>query len=266
MSSSQLQIQQRAMRMCLQEADAELAQGLSQSFLQPGVDGLRAYREAYRARLVAALRDNYTVLQRLMGDEDFDDLALRFLQARPSQQPSIRWFGEGLAEFMAGPLYEAALSHPALVDCARMDWALRAAFDGPDAPLFVADRLRDLAPEQWESLVLTLQPTVQLLPMAWAIEPGWRLLRAWEPESGEDAPELPEPQALDHVLLIWRQGLETRWRSLEPLEASLLRAVAAGENFGVLCELAAAVRVETAAQVVLQALGGWMAEGLLAEA
>lgn len=261
-----LQIQQRAMRMCLQEADAELARSLSESLLQPGAEGLRAYRDAYRARLVAALRDNYTVLQRLMGDEDFDDLALRFLQARPSQQPSIRWFGEGLAEFMAGPLYEAALVHPALIDCARMDWALRVAFDGPHAPLFAAERLRELAPEQWASLTLTLQPTVQLLTMNWAIEPGWRLLRAWEPESGEDAPELPEPQALEHVLLIWRQGLETRWRSLDSLEASLLRAVAAGESFAVLCEMVAAVQPEAAAQLVLQGLGGWLAEGLLAKA
>ncbi|RQO59966.1 DUF2063 domain-containing protein [Paucibacter sp. KBW04] len=262
-----LQVQQQTMRLCLQGADAQQALSLAQTLLQDqAAPGLRAYREAYRARLLAALRDNYTVLQRLMGDEDFDALALAFLQAQPSQQPSIRWFGEGLAEFMAGPLYAEALAHPALIDCARMDWALRAAFDGPHAPSFTAERLRELAPEQWAGLTLTLQPTVQLLPMTWAIEPGWRLLRAWEPESGEDAPDLPEPQALDHVLLIWRQGLETRWRSLDSLEASLLRAVAAGQSFAVLCDLVAAVQPEAAAQLVVQALGGWLAEGLLAEA
>ena len=68
-----------------------------------------------------------------------------------------------------------------------------------------------------------------------------------------------------HVLLAWRQGLETRWRSLEPLEAALLDGVAAGQPFALLCERAAEVLgdAEAAAPAVIGALQRWLADGLL---
>ena len=37
--------------------------------------GLEVYRHAYRARLAAALADNFTVLARALGDEAFEALA-----------------------------------------------------------------------------------------------------------------------------------------------------------------------------------------------
>lgn len=229
--------------------------------------GLRAYRHAYRARLQAALRDNYLVLQRALGDAAFDALALRYLAAHPSRQPSIRWFGDRLAEFMAA---EAQL-HPSLIDLARMDWALRAAFDAPEAAaLLGVEDLAALAPEDWGRQCFRLQPSVQLLPLQWAIEPAWRQLREYEAERGDAEPELAEPQTHAHCLLIWRDGaLETRWRSLEALEAHQLLALQGGASFASLCEMLANATADPeqsrhAAALAAQALGRWLGEGLLA--
>jgi hypothetical protein len=106
---------------------------------------------------------------------------------------------------------------------------------------------------------------VQRVALAHAIEPAWRVLREWEPESGADPPELPEPAPHRHTLLAWRQHGETRWRSLEPLEAALLQAVAEGAAFASLCERAAAELgdAEAAAPAVIGALQRWLADGLL---
>lgn len=226
--------------------------------------GLEVYRHAYRARLVAALTDNYTVLARALGDEAFDALGRAYLDARPSQHPSIRWFGHQLADFMA-EADEDLVPHASLVDFARMDWALRGAFDAAEAPLLDPATLAALSPDDWADLVLHLQPSVQRVTLAYAIEPAWRVLREWEPESGADQPELPEPVPHEHVLLAWRQGLETRWRSLEALEAALLDAVAEGLAFAQLCERAAEVLgdAEAAAPAVIAALQRWLADGLL---
>jgi hypothetical protein len=95
--------------------------------------GLAVYLQAYRARLTAALRDNYPVLQRALGDDAFDLLARAYLDEHPSHFRSIRWFGDSLAEFLAAA--PEHLPHPALVDLARMDWAMRTAFDAADATL-----------------------------------------------------------------------------------------------------------------------------------
>jgi hypothetical protein len=226
--------------------------------------GLQVYRHAYRARLAEALADNYTVLARALGDEGFDALVQAYIASRPSQHPSIRWFGHELADFMA-TADEELVPHASLVDFAAMDWALRGAFDAAEAPLLEPATLAALGPDDWASLVLHLQPGVQRVALAHAIEPAWRMLREWEPASGDEQPELSEPVPHQHMLLAWRQAGETRWRSLEPMEAALLQSVAEGAPFALLCEHAATELgdTEAAAPAVIGALQRWLADGLL---
>lgn len=235
---------------------AAVSQGATADGLLQSTAGLAIYQDAYRARLLAALRDNFTVLQRALGDDEFDALGLAYLNAHPSTEPSIRWFGHRLAAFMDA----AGLTHPAMADFARMDWALRAAFDAADAPALQAADLQALAPDDWADLSFRLHPSVQLLPLQWAIEPAWRALR--EAEEG-DAAELDAPEPLAHTLLVWRQGLDTRWRSLAPLEAALLQALVAGNNFAAICAVAVQSH-EDAAQQVVGALQQWLSDDVLA--
>jgi len=250
-----LQAQQQALQQAI------LGQSLPPHLLSQGSAArLPVYAYAYRARLLAALRDNYEVLAMAMGDAAFDALGLAYIEAQPSPHASIRWFGDGLVAFMEGA-YAQALPHPALSDLARMDWALRAAFDAAAAPPLDAAALQALAPADWPALRLRLQPSVQLLALRWAVGPVWRALRLHVPGAGAE-PELPEPAALAHAMLVWRQGLETRWRTLEPLEAGLLEALQAGACFAELCELAAGHDAEPAAAVV-RALQQWLADELL---
>lgn len=220
---------------------------------------LGVYRHAYRARLIAALRDNFGVLPRAMGDEAFDALAAAYLDAHPSRQPSIRWFGDQLAGFMRS--HEELVPHPAFIDLARMEWALREAFDAADAAPLQPTTLAQLPADAWPALCLRRHPSLQLLQLDWAIEPAWHALQ----DDGNE-PELPEPQPLPHVLLVWRPALDTRWRSAQSgLEVALLDAVAAGEPFALLCERAAqAVGDDAAAASVVQLLQQWVGEGLLA--
>jgi len=223
---------------------------------------LAVYAHAYRARLLGALRDNYEVLALAMGDAAFDALGHAYIDARPSQQASIRWFGDALADFMDGS-YAARLPHAALCDLARMDWALRGAFDAAAATPMTLAHLQALAPEAWAGLPLRPQPSVRVLALDWAVEPVWRALR--QHRSGAAEPELPEPLAQAHGLLVWRQGLETRWRSLAAEEAALLQSLlSAGGTFAHLCEAAALAQgPEQAAAVALGALQQWLADELL---
>jgi hypothetical protein len=218
---------------------------------------LRIYQNAYRARLTAALRDNFGVLPHAMGDEAFDALAEAYLQAHPSRHPSIRWFGHRLAEFMAAN--PALVPHPAFVDLARMEWALREAFDSTDATPMTPQELAALPADDWPQRVLRFHPSVQVLALDWQVEPAWRALQ------GEDEPVLAEPEAGEHLLIVWRPALETRWRSAaDAVEVQLLAAAMRGDDVSALCTAAAeALGDEQAVLGVVSAVQRWTAEGLL---
>ena len=173
---------------------------------------LAVYRQAYRARLVAALRSNFPVLHRALGEEAFEALAQNFLVERPSLRPSIRWFGEGLAPWLQSLPGDRAI-HPALVDLARMEWALGISFDSATTEPMQAAALATTPPAGWPELNFNQHPSVQCLDLQWAVEPVWQSLTT------NESAETGEPQMLEHTLLVWRQGLDSRWRSVPDDEA-----------------------------------------------
>lgn len=258
--------QQSALRQAIVQGQAADPPGsdLVGGLLRGRADGaplLRIYQHAYASRLAEALRDNYGVLPQIMGDEAFDALAQAYIQACPSRQPSIRWFGDRLPEFMT--LRADLVPHPAFVDLARMEWGLRAAFDAADAEPMPAQALAQVAPEQWPRLVFTPVPSLLLLALQWNVEPAWRAFKQFDPQTDEE-PQLPEPQPVDHGLQVWRQGLETRWRALEGLPLLLLQGMLQGAAFADLCAAAQGElgEAQVAAAVIAQ-LQGWLADGLL---
>lgn len=219
---------------------------------------LHIYRRAYVGRLVAALRDNFGVLPEVLGDAAFDALARAYIEAHPSRHASIRWFGHRMPAFMAER--DDLVPHPALTDLARMEWALRSAFDAADGQAIGVAALAGVVADAWPSLRFDAMPGVQLLELAWNVAPVWRALQ----DLGDDAaPELAPPQPLAHSLLVWRHGLNPRWRSLEPLPARMLQAALQGARFDTLCTLAAeALGAEAAALTAATALQGWLGDGL----
>lgn len=217
---------------------------------------LAIYRNAYRGRLVEALRLNFPVLRLAMGDADFEAMAFAFIAAHPSRRRSIRWFGEHLETFLRAE--PAWLPHPALLDLARLEWAMSLAFDAADDTPMTAEALRGLDAAAWPELRFRLHPSVHLLTLDWAVEPILAALTA--DESAE--PEAPDERP--HTTLVWRLGLGPRWRELGEDEAAALRAVQAGRLFAGLCEvLAEHVTADDAANRAVAMLGRWLAEGLI---
>jgi hypothetical protein len=216
---------------------------------------LDVYHHAYRARLVEALRSNYPVLHRVLGDEAFRELALGYLAEHPSRRASVRWFGHSLPDWMAS--HERTLPHAALVDLAKMEWTLGLSFDAADATPVTFEQLAAMPAEEWPGACFGAHPSASLLRLRWAVEPIWRALTDDEEAASE------EPQAHAHTLLVWRQGLDTRWRSLEPDEAKALVACFGGEAFAALCDHATAAHGDAAPAWVAGALRRWVDDGLL---
>jgi Putative DNA-binding domain len=218
--------------------------------------GFSIYVNAYRARLMAALRENYPMLCLALGDDMFDTLATAYVEQQPSRFRSIRWFGDGLADFMDG---NAELTpHPSLSDLARMDWALRQSFDAADDDRLVVDDLAQLAPEAWATQCFRLRASVMLRDLHWSVEPVWQALN--EDAAAETSP--PEPH--DHTLLVWRNKLDCHWRSLSNAEAAGLKALAADCHFADICEQMITVDETITPTAAAMMLRQWVEHGLLA--
>lgn len=221
---------------------------------QGGAPRIDIYRIAFRARLAAALQENFPVLHRVLGDEAFRELADAFITACPSREPSIRWFGTELSGFL--DQHAELVPHPALIDLTRMEWALGMAFDAADASCIAVSDLLAVSPADWPALGFQPHPSVRLLSLVWAVEPLWSALSLDEHATTEP------PAALDHHLLIWRGTAQTQWRSVTPFEAKILAACMAGQPFAELCELASA---EVGAQAAVEVAGHlrvWVEAGL----
>ena len=227
--------------------------------LAGNTQGLEVYRGAWRARLHEALRTNYPVLHRVLGDAAFGALADDYMHAHPSQKRSIRWFGDCLPDFVTGRI--DALPHPALADLARMEWRICLAFDAADRVPLGFERLARTTPEDWPRLCFRLQPGFALIDLEWSVAPVWRELSEADDPNHPVAP----PERLDNTILIWRKDLTPMWRSVLPLEAALLRAIEAGESFAQLCgRVLAEGDEDKAAITVMRYLQQWVADELLA--
>jgi uncharacterized protein (UPF0276 family) len=214
---------------------------------------LGVYHSAYRARLLATLRDSHGHTLRLLGDEVFDALALAHIEQSPPEARNLRWYGE------AWPDTLVASVGADIAELARLDWALRCAFDGPDDTELSLAELQNLAPEAWATARLRLHATVCCLSLQHNTVARWHAIDQEEPP--------PPGHALDAAvtLLVWRRDERPHFRSLDPLEAWALARLQADPDWAGLCDaLAEAWPHENATVAAARCLRRWVEEGVLA--
>ncbi len=218
-------------------------------------EGLAIYHNAYRARLLEALRDDYPTLHYWLGDEEFAALIKAYVQAHPSQHYSLRWLGAQLAGFIEG--YLVAEQSAPLAELARLEWAFTLAFDASEAAPLTLQTMATLPAEDWPELRVRLLPSVQWQTCHYNSLALWRAVKAAE--------ELPTSTPLEQpqVCLIWRQGLISRYRSLSAAEAQALHGMSRqGWSFAELCsELSA--QGDAAPVQAATWLKQWLSDGLL---
>ena len=199
-----------------------------------GLDAARRlgiYHHAYRARLLETLRDTFGHTLRYLGDDWFDHLAGAFVAQHPHSQRNLRWYGREWPDWLAATLVadSDAGAHPEVAELARLDWAMRQAFDAADAEVLTLAHLGRIAPEDWDAAVLPTQPAMQMLNLAHNTLSLWHAL-------DQDQP-VPEAVRLDEPMdvLVWRREERPHFRSVTPTEALGLRSLQAGQSFGELC-------------------------------
>lgn len=218
----------RVLQSGFQEYLLESSGGVA-SAVRPGGIGaqrrLAIYHRAYRMRLLDTLRDTFGHTLIYVGSEWFDESALAYVEANPSRHASLREYGASFA----GWLLQRHPDHGEVGELAALDWALRHAFDGPDAPVLTPADLGALPAEAWGRVGFVVHPTTVRLQLQ------HNTLALWQALDDEHTPPPAALRAQPGELLIWRRGQRPHFRSLQPLEAAAIDMLRGGLSFAAVC-------------------------------
>lgn len=216
------------------------------------------YEHAYWARLIESLGIDFPGLKAFMGHPAFATLIRRYIARHPSTNPSIRWAGIRLPDFLSAEAPYRA--DPWLADMARFDWALAYAFDAADAPAIGLPVLAALPPESWATLTLKMHPSLDAFPATTAVDEVRPLVLA------DASASFDRKARRDGGIMVWRVGLDVKFRAIDRLEFQALDLMRCGLSFGELCAwLEERVPPENAALNAAQFLRGWLDWGVIAD-
>ena len=90
----------------------------------PGAVGLRVHRNTVLGAISNALRINFAAVDRLVGEEFFDRMAVEYARASPPRVPQLDEYGSGFAAFI--DRFPGTENLPYLAELASFDWQLAA--------------------------------------------------------------------------------------------------------------------------------------------
>jgi hypothetical protein len=215
------------------------------------------YADGYYARLVEALGTTYPALKAALGESEFERTMRDFIAAEPSRYYSVRDYGARVADHLQGS--GALMRAHVLAQLARWEWTLADVFDARDDAPADVEALAAIPHQRWAQVGFGLRACVYRFVTDSNAVDWWRAARG----QGE-APDDFKAEPLVNWLL-WRRGVATVFRSLEPDEAAAVDAALSGASFAVLCErIADHIGAADAPLRAASLLRGWFAEELIA--
>jgi hypothetical protein len=184
---SLLELQQRVCA-ALFDAAVEPAALLIRDDGIAGAERLAIYRNNLREGFRKTLALEFPVIERLVGDAYFRQLALEFQARHPSRSGDLHHVGAPFASYLTQRFADTKYAY--LVDLARLEWAREQALVAADAPPLGPGRLRVFDPESYGALQCTLHPACALVSSAYPILRIWQMhqpgaqLQNIDPSSG----------------------------------------------------------------------------------
>ena len=225
---SSLALQQQALLDALFARPADGAvQNLYTQATDPHSRGLKVYQANGHMLDWRALQAAYPVVEQMLGETSFADVARALWHAKPPVRGDIAQWGGDLADFLqaSGQLQD----EPYVPDVARLEWALHQAGQAPDvgADLTTLSLLTSHEPDQ---LRMLLAPGVAVLRSAWPVASILGAHLYDSPSMQEAGAQLRAHVAQD--ALVWRQGMRAQARLALPGELDYVTTLLHGGTFG----------------------------------
>lgn len=217
---------------------------------------LEAYRRNVFANLCTALALTYPVVQRIVGEIFFREMARAYVRTEPSASGDLNDYGANFASFIAA--YPYAVDLPYLAEVARLEWQrqlLELAADAknvrPDTP-FAA--LATTPADGYDALFFELDPAIVRL------NSDWPLANIWRVNQTDYSGDMQVDFTCACQLLLWRTSSQVELAALGRAEAALLDELIAGRALAPAVILALEIDESFELGVCLQR---WITAGVL---
>lgn len=207
----------------------ELGRVLTRSRALSAADRLEVYANAYYARLLECLREEFPALVHTLGQDVFDEFAVEYLQAHPPRSYTLHELGSNFPRFLAEtcPADEDPAWAAFVIDLASLERLYGEVFDGPGGEgceSMSAERLTAIPNEAWPSIRLIPAADLHLVELRSPVHEFICGVRR------NESPEIPEPTQT--LLAIHRRDYVVRRHVLTLSQYVLLSAILAGETVG----------------------------------
>jgi hypothetical protein len=130
------------------------------------------YGNAYRERLIEALANDYEMLEKLLGEDNFRLLCTSYIKQYPSTYYSLRWFGKDFPTFLEYSPEKG--QHDWEAELAYLEWQFINAFDSANTETISEADAAAIPPEKWPTLSMVFHPSVKLLNLWWNTLDLWK--------------------------------------------------------------------------------------------
>jgi hypothetical protein len=193
-----------------------------------GLERIEIYHEAYLARLVECLADDYPLLRHTLGDDRFEALCHAYVAAHPSRSPNLIAFGRHMAEFC-----RSEASSPAWApDLAALEWALVEVVHTAPADALSEEALSRIPPARWPGARFAPSQAVRVLELGHAANAYFQAFHDGKGPT-EPAPGWSATAVFRDGATIWRMDMS------RPMHA-LLRSLYGGATLGAALDALAA--------------------------
>jgi hypothetical protein len=253
------ELQQEFMSL-LQNNDRHIEQRVVQQGLLNNAQRVDIYRTGYRIRLRGVIDSDHEMLGIYLGDDLFEKMVEGYIDAAPSQHPSLRFFGDRLPGYLRNT--KPFSDHPILAEMAGFERSLLNAFDSADADTLNQQLLQQIPAEKWPLLKFTFHPSLTFYQCQWNAVESWQSLKSAK------SPAAPKMSAQAQMWAIWR-GLDklTEYKPILAIERHVLNAMQRGMNFTAVCEsLIEHVPEEQIAATLYGYIVEWLQRGWIIDA
>lgn len=213
------------------------------------------YRNGYRIRLRGVIDSDHEMLSLYLGDELFEQLVEGYIDAAPSEHPSLRFFAERMPEYLSKT--EPYSNYPILAEIAGFERVLLHTFDSADADTLDQTVLQQIPADAWPTLTFTMHPSIHFYPT------HWNSIESWQHLKNDTAPPEANYNKTARMWAVWR-GPEkmTEYKSLHEPEWLALQHIAQNKPFAEVCEaLQSILTEEQIAPTLFSYISEWLKRG-----